>query len=159
MMEQVAQSSQSPVITDFKPTLSPQNENTTQTSKLSPIISITDKIPKQSFIPIINEHNQIVIGKKVFDISLPIFQFIINNPMAERIPSNLLSNCITETNYLHQTPLMLSVIIGNINFVRQLIPIDIGKIDDDDHTALDYAYEYHASNDIINLLEEYEYNY
>ena len=69
----------------------------------------------------------------------------------------LLTNYYDETNFSGQTPLMLSVIINNFSYVRQLINYDIGKLDEFDKSALDYAYEFNVDKRIINLLEQFEY--
>ena len=108
---------------------------------------------------IISNDNKLILGLKRFDIDVPIFKYIIHNPSAQFIPRDILENYVGETNYHHQTPLMLAVIVNNINFVRQLIYYDIGKLDDYEKAALDYAYETHASQEIVDLLEEYEYGY
>ena len=107
----------------------------------------------------ISNEDKLFIGSKQFNIDIPIFKFIIHNPTAPFIPSELIHSCVGETNYKHQTPLMLSVVIGNFNFVKQLIYYDIGKLDDYEKSALDYAYENHVSQEIIDLLEEYECGY
>lgn len=106
----------------------------------------------------ISENDEIVFGSKHYNVDLPVFKFIMNNPTSPFIPRELLENCVGETNYHHQTPLMLSVIIGNLNFIKQLIYYDIGKLDDYDKSALEYAYEFNASKDIIDILEEFEYS-
>ena len=105
----------------------------------------------------INKSQYILTNGKLFKINVPLFSFIIQNPLLTQIPSRLLSNYIGETNYSGQTPLMLSVIIDNIQYVKQLIKYDIGKIDEFDKSALDYAYEFNVSQEIIDLLEQYEY--
>ena len=119
---------------------------------LSMLIDITKNEIPDSFV----SSNEIKINNKKFIISNPIFQFIIENPHASRIPSSLISNYMGETNLNNQTALMLAVIISNEVFVRQLLPIDVGQLDDYNKSALDYAYMYNVSKTIIDLLEEYE---
>ena len=91
-------------------------------------------------------------------VNLPMFKYIYQNPDADSIPEELIMNYTGERNFVGQTPLMYAVKIGNINFIRQLLEFDICKLDDDYKSALDYAYQFNASNDIIALLEEYECN-
>ena len=134
---------------------------------LSMLIDITKNEIPDSFV----SSNEIKINNKKFIISNPIFQFIIENPHASRIPSSLISNYMGETNLNNQTALMLAVIISNEVFVRQLLPIDVGQLDDYNKSALDYAYEFYnqqfenlndlelkALCNIIQMLEEYEYH-
>ena len=91
-------------------------------------------------------------------INLPIFKYIYQNPSSSSVPDNLMNNYTGEQNFVGQTPLMYAVKLGNINYIRQLLRYDICKLDDAYKSALDYAHEFDASNDIITLLEEYELN-
>lgn len=119
---------------------------------LSVLIDITKNEIPDSII----SSNEVKINNKKFIISNPIFQFIIENPRASHIPSSLISNYMGETNLKKQTALMLAVFISNEVFVRQLLPIDVGQLDDYNKSALDYAMMFNASKTIIDLLEEYE---
>lgn len=119
---------------------------------LSVLIDITKNEIPDSII----SSNEVKINNKKFIISNPIFQFIIENPHASHIPSSLISNYMGETNLKKQTALMLAVFISNEVFVRQLLPIDVGQLDDYNKSALDYAMMFNASKTIIDLLEEYE---
>lgn len=119
---------------------------------LSVLIDITKNEIPDSII----SSNEVKINNKKFIISNPIFQFIIENPHASHIPSSLISNYMGETNLKKQTALMLAVFISNEVFVRQLLPIDVGQLDDYNKSALDYAIMFNASKTIIDLLEEYE---
>ena len=119
---------------------------------LSVLIDITKNEIPDSII----SSNEVKINNKKFIISNPIFQFIIENPHAPRIPSSLISNYTGETNLKRQTALMLAVSISNEIFVRQLLPIDVGQLDDYNKSALDYAIMFNVSKIIIDLLEEYE---
>ena len=99
-----------------------------------------------------------------------IFKYIHDNPKSTSIPMKYIDNYITEFNYNGQTPLMYSVLINNLNFAKTLLKYDIGKVDDFNKSALDYAYELNAQSkhfsseelkslhDIIQMLEEYEYH-
>ena len=100
--------------------------------------------------------NEIKIHDDVYALSNPIFHYIIENPHAHCIPSSLIVNYTGETNLKKQTALMLAVSISNEVFVRQLLPIDVGQLDDYNHSALDYAIIFNTSKTIIDLLEEYE---
>lgn len=91
-------------------------------------------------------------------VNLPMFKYIYQNPNVDSIPEEIIMNYTGERNFVGQTPLMYAVKIGNINFIRQLLEFDICKLDDEYKSALDYAYQFNASNDIVTLLEEYEYN-
>ena len=103
-----------------------------------------------------NADNDVMIRNKPFQINSPVFKFIINNPNADFIPSELLNTYNGEFNLSSQTPLMLASIIGNVNFVKQLIRIDIGHLDVFNKCALDYANEFDSSQEVKNILEEYE---
>lgn len=84
-----------------------------------------------------------------------VFKYMYENKQSEQIPDNLISEYVTEYNLNRQTPLMYAIVINNINFVRQLLLKDIGKIDDFNKCALDYAVKY-GNPEIINLVSEYE---
>ena len=99
------------------------------------------------------------------------FKYINDNPKSTLIPKKYTDNYVTEFNYNGQTPLMYSVLINNVNFVKTLLKFDVGKVDDFNKSALDYAYEFYNQqfenlNDlelkslctIIQMLEEYEYH-
>lgn len=89
------------------------------------------------------------------------FKYIHDNPNGINIPDEYISNYTTEVNYNGQTPLMYATYIDNINYVKILLKHDVGKVDDFNKSALDYAYErkQHVNNDeIIDLLEQYEYH-
>ena len=98
------------------------------------------------------------MNKKIFKLNIPVYNYIIHNPVEKFIPKELLSDYVGEINYSAQTPLMLSAIINNENYVKQLIPYDVGKLDENDKSALDYAYEFNSDPKIIDLLEQYEYS-
>lgn len=86
-----------------------------------------------------------------------IFKFIHDNKTSETIPDSYMNNYTTEINFNNQTPLMYSVCVNNFNFVKILLKYDVGKVDDFNKSALDYAYE--VGNElIIELLEQYEYH-
>ena len=97
------------------------------------------------------------IGDKRWNLSIPLFGYIINNPIGERIPPPLLREYIGETNYSGQTPLMFAAAIDNLNYVKQLIQYDVGSLDEFGKSALDYACEFNAAPTIIDLLEQFEY--
>ena len=84
-----------------------------------------------------------------------VFKYIHYNKDGESIPETYMSEYVTEYNLNRQTPLMYSIVIGNINYVKQLLLYDIGKIDDFGRCALDYAYKY-GNQHIIDLVSEYE---
>ena len=86
-----------------------------------------------------------------------IFKFIHDNPTETVIPDIYLKNYTTEINFTNQTPLMYSVYVNNIHFVKILLKYDVGKVDDFNKSALDYAYDV-GNESIIELLEQYEYN-
>lgn len=103
------------------------------------------------------------------------FKFIHDNPTASEIPDDYLNTYITEYNYNGQTPLMYAVILNNVNLVKALLKFDVGKMDEFNKSALDYANEIyhnlitsnddkniipqlHSINHIINILSEYEYH-
>ena len=86
-----------------------------------------------------------------------IFKFIHDNPTETFIPDIYLKNYTTEINFTNQTPLMYSVYVNNIHFVKILLKYDVGKVDDFNKSALDYAYDV-GNESIIELLEQYEYN-
>ena len=52
---------------------------------------------------------------------------------------------------------MIAACLNNLFYVQQLLRFDVGKLDDYDKSALDYAYEFNADLQIIDLLEQYEY--
>lgn len=84
------------------------------------------------------------------------FNFIDTHREEQSIPTSLLSNYVTELNYNYQTPLMLAIMLGNIEFVKQLCVYDCGVVDEFNKCALDYAKE--LNNDVIvEILSEYEY--
>lgn len=99
-----------------------------------------------------------------------VFKYIHDNPKSTSIPTNYLNTYVTEFNYNGQTPLMYSVLINNLSFVKILLKYDIGKVDDFNKSALDYAYEFNKRSEnlncselkslqnIIQILEEYEYH-
>ena len=125
------------------------------------------KLEHTSFV----EHpNNIVINDKLFKINLPVIWFILSHPNLEpkltgensnmnlvQQLNELLRNYASETNYSGQTPLMISACLNNTFYVQQLIKFDVGKLDDYDKSALDYAYEFNANPTIIDILEQYEY--
>ena len=99
------------------------------------------------------------------------FKYINDNPKSTLIPKKYTDNYVTEFNYNSQTPLMYSVLINNVNFVKTLLKFDVGKVDDFNKSALDYAYEFYnqqfenlndlelkSLRNIIQILEEYEYH-
>jgi hypothetical protein len=65
-----------------------------------------------------------------------------------------LSEYITEYNLAHQTPLMYASLLDRIEYVRQLLPYDVGRIDDYEKNALDYAT---PGSEISKLLQVVEY--
>ena len=99
-----------------------------------------------------------------------VFKYIHDNPKSTLIPTNYLDTYVTEFNYNDQTPLMYSVLINNLSFVKTLLKYDVGKVDDFNKSALDYAYEFNNRSEnlncselkslqnIIQILEEYEYH-
>ena len=101
----------------------------------------------------------VIVNNKIFRLQIPVFDWILHNPFLQRIPDILLKDYVGETNYSAQTPLMLSTVLNNINYVQQLITFDVGKLDESDKSALDYAYEFNSSPEIVELLEQYEYGY
>ena len=111
--------------------------------------------PKQQQIEITPE-DQFLIKNNVYSVDAPVFKFIMHNPKAEFIPRELLYDYVGSFNISNQTPLMLSAAISNITFVRQLLPVDIGVLDDFGKSALDYAKEFSASAEVVELLSEYE---
>ena len=119
-------------------------------------LSVLIDITKNEIPDYIISSNEVKINNDKFTFSNPVFQFIIENPHASHIPSSLVSNYMGETNLKKQTALMLAASISNEIFVRQLLPTDIGQLDDYNRSALDYAYLFNSSKAIIDLLEEYE---
>ena len=97
------------------------------------------------------------INEKEYKLNLPVFSYIIHDPIGDKIPPNLLLNYMGETNYSGQTPLMFAAAIDNVNYVKQLIRYDIGCIDEFGKSALDYAYEFKSIPVIIDILEQFEY--
>lgn len=99
-----------------------------------------------------------------------IFKYIHDNPKSTLIPTSYMDSYVTEFNYNGQTPLMYSVLINNLMFVKTLLRHDVGKVDDFNKSALDYAYEFNKQpgnlncselkslHSIIQTLEEYEYH-
>lgn len=99
-----------------------------------------------------------------------VFKYIHDNPKSTSIPTNYLNTYVTEFNYNGQTPLMYSALINNLSFVKTLLKYDVGKVDDFNKSALDYAYEFNKRSEnlncselkslqsIIQILEEYEYH-
>lgn len=99
-----------------------------------------------------------------------VFKYIHDNPKSMLIPTSYMDNYVTEFNFNGQTPLMYSVLINNLIFVKTLLRYDVGKVDDFNKSALDYAYEFNKQSenlnchevkslhDIIQILEEYEYH-
>ena len=120
------------------------------------INELTTNDTKQSMINMINDKGELKLGSKLIKVNSPVFNYIINYPNGEYIPYEILSNYVGETNLHNQTPLMLATVINNFNYVKQLINMDIGKIDDFNISALDYAQKYKVNNSIISLLSEYE---
>lgn len=100
---------------------------------------------------------RILVNDKQLQLNLPVFSFIITNPIDERIPTPLLRSYVGETNYSGQTPLMFAAAIDNLNYVTQLIQYDVGRLDEFGKSALDYAYEFNAAPAIVDLLEQFEY--
>jgi ankyrin repeat protein len=68
------------------------------------------------------------------------------------LPLNDLNDYITEYNLNHQTPLMYASYLNKLDYVQQLIPYDVCRIDDFNKTALDYAID----ESIRELLAQYE---
>lgn len=86
-----------------------------------------------------------------------VIDYIKNNPDGNEIPKELLDKYRGEKNINIQTPLMIAVMCNNVNYVKQLIPYDVGVIDEFNISALEYAMEYCSRNkEIIELLSEYE---
>lgn len=96
-----------------------------------------------------------------------LFKYLYEHKNSTTIPDSYMNDYTTETNFNSQTPLMYSVIINNLNFVKILLKHDIGKVDDFNKCALDYAKEMSEKlvdenelgiNSLIRqYLEEYEY--
>jgi hypothetical protein len=99
------------------------------------------------------------------------FKYINENQKSTLIPNEIIDGYMGEYNYNGQTPLMYSVLINNINFVKILLKFDVGRMDDYNKSALDYANELYIEEsknmneveieslqNIIQILEEYEYN-
>lgn len=101
------------------------------------------------------------------------FKFIHDNPRSTSIPDKYLNGYVTEYNYNGQTPLMYAVILNNVDLVKLLLKHDVGKMDEFNKSALDYANEtfhklkamnesekitpeIYSINHIINILSEYE---
>lgn len=86
-----------------------------------------------------------------------ILHYISENPDGDQIPIELIDQYRGEKNLQIQTPLMRAVMANNVNYVKQLLIYDVGNIDENDKTALDYAIEYKNKNkSIIYMLNEYE---
>lgn len=138
--------------------------NTFQESILNDINTIKECINEYTTLgtqmkPVMKCTSNVVVNNRIFQLNIPVFNYILHNPNGTSIPTQLLNEYVGETNYSAQTPLMLATIINNLNYVKQLITYDIGKIDEYDKSALDYAYEFSVQPDIIDLLEQYEYGY
>ena len=97
-----------------------------------------------------------IVRNKPHTINAPIFNFIIHNSKANHIPRELLNDYVGSFNLSNQTPLMLSAALSNLNFVLQLLPVDVGILDTFGKSALDYAKQFNASNEVIQILSEYE---
>ena len=153
-------------------------QNTVVITKIIQVVEMTETPYKQYIEPIINDINLIKdtiddyfkvnvnyskntlicvkTNNKLFQLNLPIFTYILYNPTNTQIPIQLLKNYTVETNYSAQTPLMLAAVVNNFNYVQQLIQFDIGKIDEYNKSALDYAIEFQSSDEIIDLLSQFE---
>ena len=138
------------VLFDIDTLHSPSSNNTFQL----PISSLKQSFRRQK-IEFSND-GQIIIKNNIYDVNIPVFKFIMQHPTAQFIPRDLLYMYIGSFNFSNQTPLMLAAVISNVNFVRQLIPVDVGMLDDFGKSALDYAREFNSSAEIIDLLSEYE---
>lgn len=132
------------------------------------INSMKNKIDeyKLSHSTLIQHPKHIIINDKLFQISIPVIEFILTYPnLIQTNETNILTsqfltlliNYNGETNYSGQTPLMIATCLNNLFYVQQLIRYDIGKIDEFDKSALDYAYEFNVDPKIIDLLEQFEY--
>lgn len=130
------------------------HSSSTNNSIQQPIPSLKQSFRRQK-IEFSND-GQIIIKNNIYDTNTPVFKFIMQHPNAQFIPRDLLNMYIGSFNISNQTPLMLAAAVSNVNFVRQLIPVDVGMLDDFGKSALDYAREFNSSADIIDLLSEYE---
>lgn len=110
---------------------------------------------KQQQITITSD-TKLKIKNELYNINAPVFEFIMQHHKSTFIPRELLFDYVGSFNFSNQTPLMLAAAISNLTFVQQLIPVDVGMLDDFGKSALDYAKEFKASDEVIELLSEYE---
>jgi len=90
--------------------------------------------------------------KKVTTIALPkveptfyndsMFKYIYEHKDMTTVPDDVIDGYITDYNFNRQTPLMYAVVLNNFDLVKQLLPYDVGNIDDFGNSALAYAYKY-----------------
>lgn len=109
------------------------------------------KIPKGILYNIKNDDERPEFNKETV-----MFEYLYENQKSSHIPVELLLNYTGERNLNNQTPLMYATKLNNINFINELLQYDIGALDDDNNSALDYAILFKSSPEIIAILEEFE---